>query len=616
MHRRKPISNKQRKAQLQLKRAVKRGDVSPPPPLDRHGKIQRKGPTGQAIGPSSRTVALADSSRRLQSSFVKLPQRFLEDTKLLASTLPLSRPIPPDAAILHDVDKGQELNINRNTQLTCPKRPKWRYDMSKKEVEANEEGLFKKWLAQTDTAVTTWCSADTSEAGEESTEGIETPKNTQMPCAPTSFERNLEVWRQLWRVTEISQILLILLDSRCPTLHLPPSLSSYLASFPHARKVLVLTKVDISGPERAEAWSRYLHTLYPGARVVQVESYIEKSAGVDGSSGKKAYEPYLPSAFRQTLVDALREAHAELLTPPEAITENPDKLQNWKPRVKREVHWDAVLMAEGGQVGTAVGGVATPRNSNEVIEDSLGDDNAEVDHEPEFLTIGLIDCPGLVMPNYVPMEMQVLSGILPISRVSAVPLCIHFAAQLLPLEQIYNLVHPSLAAPAVEDRRTWREGMRSREQSAVLKENGLPWTAMDVLTAYANKKGWVTAKAGRPDVNRAGNAILRALAERKIRWAFWPPGTDAAEIEPLRQGVGIWLPHATNAEADSDSDSEFEETTAQRSDSENEDAPLHNPEDTVVGLNEEETEHVKLHSTAGRFGALRLEDSSDDNSGE
>ena len=29
---------------------------------------------------------------------------------------------------------------------------------------------------------------------------------------------------------------------------------------------------------------------------------------------------------------------------------------------------------------------------------------------------------------------------------------------------------------------------------------------MDVLAAYAGKKGWVTAKAGRPDVNRAGNA--------------------------------------------------------------------------------------------------------------
>ena len=32
-----------------------------------------------------------------------------------------------------------------------------------------------------------------------------------------------------WRVTEISQILLILLDSRCPLLHYPPSLAAYLS---------------------------------------------------------------------------------------------------------------------------------------------------------------------------------------------------------------------------------------------------------------------------------------------------------------------------------------------------------------------------------------------------
>lgn len=32
------------------------------------------------------------------------------------------------------------------------------------------------------------------------------------------------------------------------------------------------------------------------------------------------------------------------------------------------------------------------------------------------------------------------------------------------------------------------------------------WTAMDIMTAYADRNGWVTAKAGRLDVNRAGNA--------------------------------------------------------------------------------------------------------------
>ena len=100
------------------------------------------------------------------------------------------------------------------------------------------------------------------------------------------------------------------------------------------------------------------------------------------------------------------------------------------------------------------------------------------------------------------MEAQVLAGILPISRVSAVPACIHHAARLLPLERILDLKHPSAAAPPVEDKRTWRAGTGPKGDSLKTPR----WTAMDILIAYAEKKGWLTAKAGRPDVHRAGNA--------------------------------------------------------------------------------------------------------------
>ena len=200
MHRRKPISAKQRKEQLQLKRAVKRGDAPPPPPAkpDRHRK-PRRGPTGQPLGSATRSAA-AESTRRLESSFVKLPPAFLERTKVLASTLPLTRPIPPEAAILADVDKPPPGAVSpHGSQLTCPKRPKWRYDMSKKEVEANEEGLFKKWLAQTDAALAAWSNpADVGQpAAHEGFGDITKSVPESMPHAPTSYERNLEVWRQL-----------------------------------------------------------------------------------------------------------------------------------------------------------------------------------------------------------------------------------------------------------------------------------------------------------------------------------------------------------------------------------------------------------------------------------
>jgi ribosome biogenesis GTPase A len=135
-----------------------------------------------------------------------------------------------------------------------------------------------------------------------------------------------------------------------------------------------------------------------------------------------------------------------------------------------------------------------------------------------FLThdIRLVDCPGLVMPNHVPMEMQVswnklgywqniqdeqvLSSILPISRIAAVPACINYIAKLLPLERILKLNPSVLSGETQEHKRTWREGMQPPKPKPV------QWTSMDILIAYANLKGWVTAKTGRPDIHRAGNA--------------------------------------------------------------------------------------------------------------
>ena len=84
------------------------------------------------------------------------------------------------------------------------------------------------------------------------------------------------------------------------------------------------------------------------------------------------------------------------------------------------------------------------------------------------------------------------------------PSCIYLAAQFLPVEQIFNLVHPATREPLAEDKRTWRDGMKQEEPTR--RSDHLNWTAMDMLMAYADVKGWVTAQAGRPDVHRAGNS--------------------------------------------------------------------------------------------------------------
>ncbi|KAJ7492467.1 hypothetical protein FB451DRAFT_1218406 [Mycena latifolia] len=600
--RKRPTSSTKKKAATKLKRAVKRGDL--PPEAKKSVNRKHRGP------PVSDAV---QAVRQLQSRFVTLPALFLEQTKVLAATLSLTRPIPNHVRRFPSID-----HLDGEYTLTCPRRPKWRFDMSKIEVEHNEEGLFAKWLSQTDQSVQKWQEKWQTSPDDEG-------KATTMPRSTTYFERNLEVWRQLWRVTEISHIILVLLDSRAPLLHYPPSLAAYLSD---RRVILVLTKVDISGPARADAWTRYFNIHFPNLRVVQVESYVEKEAS-STHQGHKQHEPHLPESFRHRLLEAIRQEHAAMLEPPDKVKANPARLEKWKPSIKRDIDWDRVMAAEGVKVGAVVGGPAVPRED-------------EPDEEPKFLTIGLIgqpnvgkssllnalfgahkvrasktpgktkhfqtlfwtpdvrlvDCPGLVMPNFVPMEMQVLSGILPISRVSAVPSCIHHAAQLLPLEKVYNTSHPAQAdAPAAEDKRTWRNGERLNGR----KTKETSWTAMDVLIGYADAKGWVTAKAGRSDIHRAGNAILRALAEGRVGWAFWPPDTDESLIsEESTDGLGIWIPRAvggTGSEEESEEDGDDEGVRIV--DSESPEEQESNEE------SESDSDSAALQVGAGRFGALQ-----------
>ena len=184
-----------------------------------------------------------------------------------------------------------------------------------------------------------------------------------------------------WRVVEISEIVLVLLDSRCPLLHFPPSLSTYLSD---RKVILVLTKVDISGHECADSWTRYFNHHYPGLRIVQVESYTEKTESAQ-HQGRTMYEPYLPEGFRATLVQAIRDVHAEMVEPPEKIKGDTEKMKKWKPNVKIDIDWEAVLKA-GGKVGSVVGGGAVPRPQAD-----NGDQASELTNQvPEFLTVGLI----------------------------------------------------------------------------------------------------------------------------------------------------------------------------------------------------------------------------------
>merc|ERR1711991_565412 len=64
------------------------------------------------------------------------------------------------------------------------------------------------------------------------------------------FERNLEVWRQLWPVAERSDILVIVVDARFPLFHFPDAIYNWVRNELNKPVLLVLNKVKFKIHER------------------------------------------------------------------------------------------------------------------------------------------------------------------------------------------------------------------------------------------------------------------------------------------------------------------------------------------------------------------------------
>lgn len=203
MPRRKPVSGKQRKEQLQEKRAIKRGDIEKPPPTT----SKRRPPVGRSQAQlrarvhsddpnistaANNAAAKIESSRKLQSAFRKVSPEFLALWKEKASNDVLPRPIPGQSKYF-PIDLVEQPHAR---DLSTPKRPKWRYDMSKKEVERNEEGMFDKWRTDMEDKVDAWRNSAVAIMGE-GEEAEAAAKRAVTMRSPTFYEQNIEVWRQL-----------------------------------------------------------------------------------------------------------------------------------------------------------------------------------------------------------------------------------------------------------------------------------------------------------------------------------------------------------------------------------------------------------------------------------
>lgn len=140
--------------------------------------------------------------------------------------------------LLENITKNDKKEINhlellKNIQI--PKRPKYIKGMKPKEFESLENNSFLEWRR--------------------SLSEVET-KNEQFAISP--YEKNVNVWRQLWLTMEKCQLLIQIVDARNPLFFRSEDLENYIKEISDSKVYLLLiNKADLLTEEVRLSWADF-----------------------------------------------------------------------------------------------------------------------------------------------------------------------------------------------------------------------------------------------------------------------------------------------------------------------------------------------------------------------
>lgn len=71
----------------------------------------------------------------------------------------------------------------------------------------------------------------------------------------TPYEKNIDIWKQLWITVDHCELLCIIIDSRNPVFFKNEDLEEWIKSL-NKKMILILSKADLILPEARYLWSK------------------------------------------------------------------------------------------------------------------------------------------------------------------------------------------------------------------------------------------------------------------------------------------------------------------------------------------------------------------------
>jgi large subunit GTPase 1 len=409
--------------------------------------------------------------------------------------------------------------------LTIPRRPKWDEHTTAEKLDTMERESLLQWRR-----------------------GLaELQENNDLLMTP--FERNLEVWRQLWRVIERSDLVIQIVDARNPLLFRSEDLEKYVKEVdPKKRNLLLVNKADMMTLEQRELWADYFeeHNIsyrFFSAHLAKEQNEARLLEGDEEVSSDEdedlAEETQRKMDIQdQKLADEEWSSEEELDKEARKDLQSPKTPSELRTRILDVDELEELFLANAPQPGessddsdkpkkdkTIIGLVGYPNvGKSSTINALLGSKKVSVSATPgktkHFQTLYLspnlllCDCPGLVFPNFASTKAElVVNGVLPIDQLREFTGPAGLVAHRIPkpfLEAVY--------------------GMKIHTRPIEEGGTGIP-TANDVLRAYARARGFATTGQGQPDESRAARYVLKDYVSGKLLYCHPPPTASKADGE-------------------------------------------------------------------------------------
>ncbi|KAL3828627.1 hypothetical protein ACJIZ3_017429 [Penstemon smallii] len=368
------------------------------------------------------------------------------------------------------------------SSLRIPRRPPWNAKMSVEELDSNETESFLEWRR--------------------SLARLEENENLVL----TPFEKNLDIWRQLWRVLERSDLLVMVVDARDPLFYRCPDLEAYAREIDeHKRTLLLVNKADLLPFSVREKWAEYFHQH--GILFI----FWSAKAATAALEGKKL-----------DLSRSIRSSQEDLADTDTKVYGRDELLA----RLQFEAE-EIVSMRNIQAHSVVVGFVGYPNvGKSSTINALVGGKKTGVTSTPgktkHFQTLivseklTLCDCPGLVFPSFTSSRYEMIaSGVLPIDRITEHREAVQIVTNRVPRSVIENVYKISLPKPKPYE------------------PQNRPPLAVEFFRAYCASRGYV-ASSGLPDETKAARKILKDYIDGKLPHFELPPGMsdneDAAQL--------------------------------------------------------------------------------------